>query len=775
MIQTIHKVMSFFIALTFVLITFLLFGSNTVNASDQADSGKTIIGGIDDGIYNWKKQNNILPGSYVGSKSIIPGQLSLNYTFGKSTSGNQQISAASIPNIFLEKTDSNGLKTDINTLFQFSTSSVGFEVILDKDENVASGTSLRVSSNMANRAYYTGTDADGNMAMKMVGDYTGYASYSKFQFRVETLLRVSPSKAPIIQREMYILNNSDGSRDYGVLYGEDTQLNQNDNIPIKDLGNKSGLYMEDNDYKLSVSNNVPDGFTSYKGERFDNVFGFGVPWTNGFSPADFSGTGDEVGNHKYGDILYNDDDSSYVVKWPFKSIAKGEVQHFASGMGAVARGQAIPDSSKTYVNETSKDGKNHVGDKLKFKINLENDGYKSKYALEKVIDQIPEGLQVDPNSIKFVDSDGNSHDMPASDFDAKTKTLNVPTEETLDDGKTLNITFDATILMSASGQTLTNVADIYGDDESMGDSYTTLTPKVDIPVEKSTFDYAFTQQVKNVSKGEDYSNETSGKSGETIGYKINYQVTADSIDSLNAGAKIKDSLPEGLTLDGNVTVNYSNGTSTTVDSLDDISLDKLAVGDQVTIEYKTKLTKNSAGILNNQAVIDDVKSSAGLVLNGVQSSDAILNVENTIGFSSVPSLIDFGNVVLIGHDRTADNVATKGQLSTNHPTSDNYQVKVSYSNTSPTGALKDSSADNLPSKSGDGVLFIKQKTNSPHDPGTWKPLDSSGVPIESGYFNGNQNLTDYIGVGQWELKLNQGTKPGWYKGAVTWSMIDAPE
>lgn len=77
---------------------------------------------------------------------------------------------------------------------------------------------------------------------------------------------------------------------------------------------------------------------------------------------------------------------------------------------------------------------------------------------------------------------------------------------------------------------------------------------------------------------------------------------------------------------------------------------------------------------------------------------------------------------------------------------------------------------------GSNLLFIRQRNTSDTDSGTWEPISPTGTPIRNTNFSGNQddlNLTNYVGVGDWQIYLSPEASPGTYNGTITWTMVDS--
>ncbi|KRK79613.1 hypothetical protein [Companilactobacillus nodensis] len=760
---------------------------------------------FNDGITDWQQTDH----NDIGLKKI-GGNLSIGYAFGlaQNTSGNvakmddptitsdsqggQSNSYFSKFNVFLS--DNNKYISSVaqsgytasNPLTaarSVSLSSLDFAIVPEKDSSgplagVSNASYSILLNKLTNKKYYFGKDANENKAFKIVGDFnresSGTNNPGTYTLKVELLLRVSPTNAPVIQREMYVKNATSSTQKFGVLFGEDTALNISgssyaDRVTIKDMDDKSGMSIQNGDYKLFINNQLPDGPTSYAAQPFSSSM---MNWLSGFSPANFAGSGAESKTYANNTILSNVD-SSYTQKWPYTTLAAGDTAHFATAIGVTKDPYAVPIPSKTYTNETRSDGTNRVGDKLKFNLKMLNKGYGSSWSFDELQDRIPDGLQIDPNSIKMNTPLSSNVSINPASYDSLTKTLTINPESTINDAQSATVTFEATITHDASGLTLNNTAYFTGKD--VGTTTTSESQKfnasVNIPVEKSSFTYNFTNLVENETNGEkNYAESTKAKAGDIVNYQTKFTVNSNSKDSLVSGGYMKNPLPNGLQIvsakmtgpDGNT---YSIGTN-----VDSQGLKAITPGESVTMDVKAKVTKASAGIISSTATITGTTSS-GASPGDIVSNTATVNVTDVVGFTETPSLINFGSINFTGQQETLKNVATTGQLIANHPTDNNYTVSVAYDNDAST-QMKNSAGDTL-SPTSDGLMFIRSRTSSPDDKGTWTPITPSGTPIQTGTFNGTQNLTNYIGVGDWKLNINSNTKPGTYNGTLTWSMADS--
>ena len=800
-----------FMSFLFILLTF---PATAVKAADV----------FNDGIYNWSKQST----SKVGQLPIADG-LNLGYAFGlaqdtsgKVTSGGDSTitkpsTSPSVDNVYFSKMNiflnTGGLY--YGTVFQPSyknTTSIAQEQVSLTSPNfmLAPSNSTKTISardfsilgvlagnngntGLQNKEYYVGSDANGNPAFKIVGDFSrtpGSANNGTYNLKAELLLRASPSNSAIVHRELYLYNPTDKTQTFTILFGEDTKLGESDGqpdaVPIYDLGNKLGLYIKnrvtsatDPEYRLLVTNQLPDGFDHYNGQQYKSGAN---NWVKGLNPATVSGVGAEVNNNPNATVLQNSGDTSYILRWDATTLEPGETAHFGSTMGVTAKPYSIPSPQKTFTNETSKDNKNRIGDKLKFSLKISNNGFGANWLYKQVVDEIPTGLQIDPTSLKLSYNNGATTPIDPTDYDSATRTLTVPTNKSLTDDEFATVTFEANLTQDALNNLdadgyLTNSAKFTGLDNNIANaSDKDFYAETKILVEEPDFNFSFTKQVKNLNDDPDgdYQNSITAKHGDQVEYKIIYKVAEDSKDYLASGAQLTDAIPDGIKRVGNATVTGPDGYTYSTPNIDTGIID-VKQGESVQIVFKAEVTATSAGIITNLAKVTGGQTSTGQNPGDMITNGADISVQNVDTFISVPTLIDFGQTNMAGYDKVLTNKSTDGELIVSHPTASNFKVNVAYDNTDETTQLKNPNGDILPTDDS-GLIFIRQRTSSNTDLGTWQAISPDGTPIQSDSFTGSQarlNLTNYIGVGDWQMKIDSATDYGKYNGILTWSMVDA--
>ncbi|TGD25420.1 isopeptide-forming domain-containing fimbrial protein [Companilactobacillus suantsaicola] len=643
----------------------------------------------------------------------------------------------------------------------------------------------------------------------------------------EIVLRPSPTGAPLVQRELYVYNpsTSTGTKDFQVYFGEDTALDStgstaNDDVPIYAIGNGEGLYLYSNknvsqgDSKVYVTNNVEDGFNHFMGR----IFGSPESWdTKGKADDSSAGeilnpnlnrgvtTKDNIGDTDreagssllFGKNKYDREykvvnakgqqDSAYTLRWEQISLEKNQTAHFSSTMGASISGYALPEPSKTYTNpKQDADGWNHVGDTLHFTLDMTNNGFKSYWDYNQIQDEMPTGLEIDPDSVKYVWSEMQTNGSGTTQTDTEVikssgsvnssfvqnNTLNFnPNTQLVEKGR-YKITFDATITQDAiqnSADTyLTNTANFRGYNNNTPGTIDAYTDSVSIPVRKPKFQYQFTKKLRNVTADANSSfvTETTGQAGDIIEYQVRY--LGSGTDYLKS-ARFLDDLPSSLELvPGSVTM---NGTS--MDGLD-FNLSNVQNGYLVNIIFQAKVVSTIQDKASNIALFNNLVTSGGTTIQRVESNSADLNIEapsDSTFFVEVPELISFGSINTTGTQKLLTNTSLNGNLIVTHTADSAFDVSVSYDNEGE-GAL--TAQGNKLLNDAENVLSLNQKDNSGN--GVWKALSTNPLPINPDGFSGSVtdlDLTDYIGLNQWKLRIPADAKAGVYQGKVTWTMSES--
>lgn len=659
------------------------------------------------------------------------------------------------------------------------------------------------SSYKTYKLFYTANDKNGRKVFKLVG------YFSKKNVYFEIVLRPSPSGSPVVQRELYVYNAENTTTKFQTFYGEDTGLNPNndnqsvDNVPMFAIGGGLGLYIEsglkDSESKLFITNNVDGGFKDFMGRVLANPDNWSIKGKDNnkaeiASPKLPVVTDDNHSSSLDGDTNAKADqnlligksnsgqeykiidgsgkqDTSYILRWPYTTLAPGGVEKYVSNIGATVKPYAIPTVKKTYKNLTSKDGTNNVGDKLHFTLSVRNDGYGSNWIISKIKDDLPNGLTIDPNSA-LINESGTGIDY------------NPNTGVT--DGATATYEFDATINnkapVYATNGKITNTVQFTGYNKGFSDTRT-YEDSVDIPIETPDYAYNFTHQVRNVTAdpNSDFSDSVDATTGDqleiksvftaSVGIAENAKYTNTALDDNGDGYNNQD---DKLSLkSGTVFVNGVLNPDAIQNGLFTKSF--TPAGQSNTYIYRVIVNSSTEEIIRNNSTMENVKDVNNKTLSIGPSDTISIRVHPSVpttSFIEVPELIDFGSINSTGTEKMLTNKQTKGNLIVSHSAETPYQVLVSYDNNS------DQALANGDEKliQDDGLsLLLDNSSNEAVD--DWEPLSTTGIPINNQEFIGSDeplDLTKYVGLDKWKLRVPSTAKSGKYTGQVTWTIVDTP-
>ncbi|KRM24473.1 hypothetical protein FC90_GL000177 [Latilactobacillus graminis DSM 20719] len=575
---------------------------------------------IDDGESNWVKV--VDPGI---SSITLSSTVKLQFTFGDTHGKVAKRPGGATPNVFLLKHGidvANGFNLDSlkgvpstspNFELTFKNPTAGGEFVPNNAFSITNYTEDPIGDNLQ---LYTTVDKNGRKVIKAQGTF-----HDKTSLEVEVLYRFQ-AKAPVIQQEAYVKNtDSAGYIYYMAFFGINTMLGDQDYVPMYAMGNNTGLYVmntkENQKLKMYFNMKVPDGPDAYAAQSGSSAV------LDRFRPNGM-GVGDESENYPEGTrIVESANNSAYSAHWKWHELKYHQVDHYRSDIGVSTSPLTVPNALKEYSNTTSTDGKNRVGDKLTFKLSAHNIGYESEWINIKIDDQIPIGLDIDTASFKLTDAAGQTTAVPASNYDATTRTLKVASPN-LTDNQWSSVTFDATINSQAAGKTLRNTVNVTGDDgKDSTNQYTDADAYVDIPVEISPYMAELTKQVKNeTAKDTDYQTATVGHVGDKVAYRLTYNVDAQSTAAMVSGT-LSDELPKsGLDIDNqSIKVTYPDGTTDTPNDLSSIALKPTTVGQA----QKT--------VVDFEATINQ-SAEAGTTIRNIGRAEATTGSDGTFNSSS---------------------------------------------------------------------------------------------------------------------------------------------
>lgn len=831
-----------------------------VNAVAETDVVQNIAN-IDDGITDWKyTSSSYSPPNQIGQIKIGKN-VYLGYTFGSARNSSNKVQAGDTTitkdssagtgylynskiNIFINQNGSYyGILHQATNSFngnggfpeRASDTSLDFAYVTGGSSSL-SATNYGILAKMQNKVFYVGHDQNGNTALKIGGYISNQNLYA------EVLLRPSLSGAPIVQRELYLYNPKNGTLKTKpqIYFGEDTSIDSTgspavDDVPLYAMGNDEGLFMYSaknpatSDAKLYVTNDVPDGFTAYMGKAYDadhwNLKGKSNTGSTTVAGGDITKpnlTYDQSGTDSNGDngrpagsnLLYGTNaqgtlypvvdknvkqDSAYTLRWnTITTFNPGETLHFASTLGATLAGYSLPQVSKTYTNSTPhSDGLNHVGDKLHFTLTVQNNGLRSTWLYNHIQDTLPDGLNIDPNSVKYrwtetttsgsgnnqVDTENNRGSGTVDSSNVTGNTLDfAPNTNLIEKGK-YYVTFDATVGYVPSTEldsdgNITNTAKFTGQNVQYNDGDESYNASVKIPIKVSNFKPSFKKYIRNTTTDPNSAFETStdGKKGDTIEYQTKFVNLGT--DTMKSGY-FTDTLPDGLKFDPNSVIVNDQKQSVTVDPNNSnkfgFNLNSYPSNSYITVTFQAEVTGVTKETVSNTATMTNVLTSGNETFDNIPSTKADLTIAETsptISFVEVPSTIDFGSINTANLERIIPNVSTDGRLIIDHTDNSAFQVSVSYNNDENAIASNGEKLVN----SNDTVLYLNQGSTSGSD--NWKPLSTTGTSIKDGGFYGsytNYDLTNYVNFNKWKLRVPSNTKAGAYSGEITWAISDTPQ
>ena len=383
---------------------------------------------------------------------------------------------------------------------------------------------------------------------------------------------------------------------------------------------------------------------------------------------------------------------------------------------------------------------------------------------------MPNGLTIDPNST-LINESGTGIDY------------NPNTSVT--DGATATYEFDATINnkapVYATNGKITNTVQFTGYNKGFSDTRT-YEDSVDIPIETPDYAYDFTHQVRNITAdpNSDFSDTVDATTGDQLEIKSVFTASVGTVQDAKYKNKALDDNGDFLNnekdklslVSGSV---HMNGVPVQDAIQSGLYTEYTPAGQPNTFVYRVQVNSSTDEIIHNSSTMEDVKDVNNKVLSIGPSDTISIHVHPpipTTSFIEVPELIDFGSINSTGTEKMLTNKQTKGNLIVSHSAETPYQVLVSYDNNS------DQALANGDEKliQDDGLsLLLDNSSNEAID--DWEPLSTTGIPINNQEFIGSDeplDLTKYVGLDKWKLRVPSTAKSGKYTGQVTWTIADTP-
>lgn len=570
---------------------------------------------IDDGIDNWEP----VAQTEVGSLSVGVNQ-SLKYTFANSDGSVFQRIGGKIVDYMAPKyniyIDDNGKVIGAFMNHQGGQrSSYDYALIINK--KVLALPTLKdtsLSFNMPDYKFYRGYDQTGQKVLKAVGMTTiSNWEVPEQHYQVEFVLRPMIGRA-VIQQEMYITNSDSQPHDAAVFFAKYLKLDDNQYVHHYAQGNNAGLYMQEEKYKLFMNMKVPHGPTYYslpvysfnQGEDGDARSTYGY---NGYSGLSINSVGLESKHLAEGTKLTpNGGDGvglgAYSNKWQWENFQPGVVKHYRTDIGMTPASVVVPDATLDYQNNTSKNGKNYVGNQLTLTLAAHNLGFKSTWKDVTITHTVPVDLDIDTSDVQIELNDGTKVKPAETSYDEKTRLLTIKLPNDLTDGQWGKLIYNATINRSASGSIIKPSFVAQGDNHE-------ATATEDIPVELSPVTLDKTVRT-TTNPNAVYKNAIETYAKAILDYKI--ELRLDNKSATLTSGTLKDTLPKGLTLVSNsAKIQYSSDDAPEpIPNIGAIQLKSMLPGQTTTLTYQAQVNEG----LPEDTVIKNKVEFSGKTANG---------------------------------------------------------------------------------------------------------------------------------------------------------------
>ena len=310
---------------------------------------------------------------------------------------------------------------------------------------------------------YTRVDDDGNKLIKSEVDktvkVTGLTNPIKYQYRVE----MKPTGDDTIQHVYTITNKGQDNLTFIASKNIDTELNNNDAVPVYMYGKNRGLYIMSSPYKLIYDFSNPKGPT-----QFSNAYSGGWRIKEGFDTSVYypwngktaTGTGQEVLNFAPDAVVPTvvaKNDTAIDMKWPEVTLKPGESEEFIYDISLTADYSL----KVNYENLREEAEVNRPEDSLKFNYAISKASSISTYKNGELTIPLLKQLTFDyAQGITFYKSNGEVlkkiSDVTQDMFNPNTNSLkiNISDTEFKNAGPEITISFQASLTLDSENQTL---------------------------------------------------------------------------------------------------------------------------------------------------------------------------------------------------------------------------------------------------------------------------------------------------------------------------------
>lgn len=224
-----------------LLLLFTVFGLNKISATDE-----------------WTETDTTFSGYYK------TGSLKVYYGFGQDgplKNGTQSFANvyASRPTVFLEDLRTNATINHIWALGNGTSSSNLLFAFPSEEAGARDGYKIYSDLGKAEKIFTKGSLATEDLAIR-VDSTVDVENYAKLAVSVI----LTPIQKESIRHEHVVTNTGDQPARFMFLKSVDTELAGNDHIPVKNIGDDKGLYIETGDYRLEYIFNQENAPISYR-------------------------------------------------------------------------------------------------------------------------------------------------------------------------------------------------------------------------------------------------------------------------------------------------------------------------------------------------------------------------------------------------------------------------------------------------------------------------------------------------------------------------------
>lgn len=263
-----------------------------------------------------------------------------------------------------------------------------------------------------------------------------------------------------IEHKYTISNNSTSAQKFYAVKVVDTELANNDKVPVFSRGKGKGIYIEtpkpgigNETYRLDYVTNVTNGPGLYSGSNppnkaFTSVFGNDPNSPN--APDVQADEGQVLGT--------GTQDSAIYMSWGMVTLLPGS--SIDLNYNVSINSTASLETKKSYKNLTSSDKKNHVNDKIEYKVDVINTSKVEDMQSVSIKEVLPKGT-TSPTSIKVNQLGEVKEYDPKDVYDPVEHTIKIDgLSLNLDDS--LSLSYETSLTADSKKKNLVNTSEVTG-------------------------------------------------------------------------------------------------------------------------------------------------------------------------------------------------------------------------------------------------------------------------------------------------------------------------